>query len=243
MTKEDKILLTARYVEGDMDSFEQQEYELRLKNEPDLKDHLKDYKEIHESFQIQLPFSAVQQSFFSQNGQNSKHCRIEDPDIFPFKPILKWFVMIGVGIMAIFLFWAPWNVNLYRTYAYYQKIAVPKNFSGDTTAMYKAIYLYNDGNYLLAGRLLASQYAKNPKAIKLAYAYANTLIETAHLDEARVLLESVIASNDDLKFFAEYSMALSYLREENYEKAGAWLAKIPKSSGAYPVAEELSKHL
>ncbi|MET4081423.1 tetratricopeptide (TPR) repeat protein [Pedobacter sp. UYP30] len=243
MTKEDKILLTARYVEGDMNSFEQYEYELRLKNEPDLNEHLKDYKEIHENFRLQLPLIASQQSFFPPRTQNTKHYRVEEPDVLPVKSILKWFLAIAAGIMTVFLIWAPWNTNLYRSYAYYEKIGVPKSFLGDTVAMHKAVYLYNNGSYLLSSHLLAAQHIKNPDNAELAYAYSNTLIETAHLLEAREILETVVARNADVKYFAEYSMALSYVREDNATEAKIWLDKIPKLTKAYPVAAELRSHL
>lgn len=243
MTTEDKILLTARYVEGDMDSSEQYEYELRLENEPDLNEHLRDYQEIHENFRLHLPIGASRQSFFPQDRNVERHYRVEEPDVIPVKSILEWFLGIAAVIIAIFLIWAPWNVNLYRTYAYFEKIPLPKNFVGDTTAMHKAVYLYNGGSYLLANHLLAAQHAKNPMSAELAYAYGNTLIETANLDEARAILESIAAGNSNFKYFADYSMALSYVREDNKTEAKLWLDKIPKTSESYPVAAELSSKL
>ena len=243
MTKEDKILLTARYVEGDMSSFEEHEYELRLEKESDLSDHLKDYREIHENFRLHLATGGNQQSFFSKDTKKGKFFRAEKSEIFPINAILKWFLAIAVVILAGFLVWAPWNVNLYRSYAFYQRISLPKNFVGDTTAMRKAVYLYNDGHYLLANHLLATQYVKNSTNLELAYAYSNTLIETAHLNEARGILASVIAKEFELKYFAEYSMALSYVREDDVAGAKVWLDKIPKQSAAYPKAAELIKQL
>ncbi|MBC7417304.1 MAG: hypothetical protein H7325_04015 [Pedobacter sp.] len=243
MTKEDKILLTARYVEGDMSSFEEYEYELRLEKEADLKSHLKDYREIHENFRLHLAIGGNQQSFFSKNTKNGKSYRVEKSDVFPINSILKWFLGIAIVILAGFLVWAPWNVNLYRSYAFYQRISLPKNFVGDTTAMRKAVYLYNDGHYLLANHLLAAQYVKNSTNLELAYAYSNTLIETAHLNEARGILASVMAKEFELKYFAEYSMALSYVREDDAVGAKIWLDKIPKQSAAYQKAAELIKQL
>lgn len=239
MTKDDKVLLTARYVEGDMDSFERHEYELRLENEADLNEHLRDYQDIHQNLRLHLALGTTQQSFFPQEKQRRNSYRIEEPDVLPLKSMLTWFVSIAMGIIAIFLVWAPWNVNLYRSYAFFHRISVPQKFVGDSAEMRKAVYLYNDGSYLLANHLLATQYAKNPSSAELAYAYANTLIETEHLDEARLLLKTVASGDSNFKYFAEFSMALSYVREQNAAMAKAWLQKIPKTSENHAVAEEL----
>ncbi len=239
MTKDDKVLLTARYVEGDMDSLERYEYELRLERELDLNEHLKDYQEIHKNFHLHLALGKTQQSFFPHNQNHSGRYNPDEPISLLLKPILRWFLAISGGIVVVFLIWAPWNVNLYRTYAFFQKIPVPQKFVGDSVKMHNSIYLYNNGSYLLASHLLAARYAQNPNNIELAYAYANTLLEKDQLDEGRAVLKEVVTSNSDLKFAAYYSMALSYVREQNFGSAKGWLQKIPKSDNNYAAAEEL----
>lgn len=243
MTKDDKVLLTARYVEGDMDSLEQQLYEVRLENESDLRQYFEDYSTAHKNFRSYFPLDKTTQSFFPPQQHAEIKYAIEEPDVFPFKSIFLWCLAIASTIAVIFMVWAPWNVNLYRSYAVYQAIPYPKSFLGDSVKMQKAIFLYNDGSYLLASQLLASQHLNNPTNEALSYAYANTLIEKNQLYEARLILSDLTSKTSNYKYLAEFSTALSYVRENDVTNAKFWLKKIAKSSEIYPMAEELFSRL
>ena len=239
MTKDDKILLTARYVDGDMDASEQQLYEVRLESEPDLREHFEDYQKANQTFRSHFPLNAPTQTFFSSAAFSSNKAQLEEADAFPFKSILFWFLSIAVVIVSVFLIWAPWNINLYRNYAFYEAIPMPENFKGDSVKMQKAVILYNNGSYVLANNLLAIQCENNPSNAELAYAYGNAQIETNHLSEGRETLKMVSGGNSGFKYFADFSIALSFVREDDLENAKKWLKKIPKASKSYSVAAEL----
>ncbi|PWS31620.1 tetratricopeptide repeat protein [Pedobacter paludis] len=236
---EDKILLTARYVEGDMDETERIGFEMRVKNELDLQQHLRDYNEIHQSLKIHLAPSQENELFRDTLFAFNRQYFIEETKVVSLKPIVNWMSGIAAVLLVGFLIWAPWRNNLYKEYAGNSTMSVTEREAEKETDLDRAAQLYNQKNFNAAKPLLEKQYKVAPTNASLAYYYGNTLVETNNVDEARSVLLKVYSGASVFKYDAAYSIALSYLKNDRKADCKIWLQKIPAGTPHYKVAVEL----
>jgi negative regulator of sigma E activity len=97
MMIEDKILLTARYVEGDLNETEKADFENRLLSDDELHQHLTNYHDIHQSLAMELANHPVDLQFKATLEELNKQYFVAEPKVISFKPLLKW----ASGIAAI----------------------------------------------------------------------------------------------------------------------------------------------
>lgn len=233
---EDKVLWVARYVEGDMDEGETAEFETQLKKDKELQQNLRDYQHIHQSLKMKL----ARNDEFKETlkGFNKQYFGSEQR-VVSLKPALKWLSGIA-AILVIGLFvWAPWNANLYETYADNSKMLVTERGPESLSELDKAASLYNDMDYEAAKVALGKLYIKQSSNAMIAYYYGMSLVKTNELDEARKIFTVLYDGESVFKYEAAYSVALSYLKEDNKVDAKTWLQKIPAGTTKFEQAKEL----
>jgi len=233
---EDKILWVARYVEGDMDEAETAEFETQLKGDAELQQNLKDYHDIHQSLKMKL---ANNDEFKNTlQGFNKQYFGAE-PKVVSLKPAIKWLSGIA-AILVIGLFvWAPWNTNLYDTYADDSQMLVTERGAATLTDLDKAAAFYNEKNYEAAKTSLQKLHNQQPTNAMVTYYYGMSLLKTNAVDDARKVLTPIYNGESVFKYEAAYSIALSYLKEDNKVDAKIWLQKIPAETTRYEQAQEL----
>lgn len=233
---EDKILWVARYVEGDMDEAEIAEFETQLKGDAELQQNLKDYHDVHQSLKMKL---ANNDEFKNTlQGFNKQYFGAE-PKVVSFKPALKWLSGIAAILVIGLFIWAPWNANLYDTYADDSQMLVTERGAATLTDLDKAAALYNEKDYDGARTALGKLYIKQSSNAMIAYYYGMSLIKTNAIAEARKVLTVIYDGESVFKYEAAYSIALSYLKEDNKVDAKTWLQKIPSETTRYEQAKEL----
>lgn len=94
---EDKILWTARFVEGDLNEAEVAEFEARLQTDAELQQHLENYRLLQQDLGQQLApdanREALQQTLTKLNSQYFGR----ETKVLSLKPIIKW----ASGIAAV----------------------------------------------------------------------------------------------------------------------------------------------
>lgn len=236
---EDKILLTARYVEGDMDETERIGFEMRVQTELDLQQHLKDYNEIHQSLKIHLAPRQEDELLCDTLFAFNRQYFTEEAKVSSIKPLINWMIGIAAVLLVGFLIWAPWRNSLYSEYAGYNTMSIAKRSTEKETDLNNIAQFYNQRNFNVAKPLLEKQYRTEPTNAMLAYYYGNTLVETNNVDEARTVLNKVYSGTSVFKYDAAYTIALSYLKNDRKDDCKFWLQKIPAGMAHYKVAVEL----
>ncbi|MBB2144159.1 hypothetical protein GM921_01565 [Pedobacter sp. LMG 31464] len=240
---EDKILLTARYAEGDLNEDESAAFETRMQSDEELQQHLKDYQHIHQSLKMQLANDANDERFKNTlKGLNKQYFR-DEPKVISFKPALKWLTGVAAVLIVGLLVWAPWRSNLYEKYANNGQMLVTERGAEATTDLDKAAALYNEKNYSAAKTILEKLYVKEPANAMLGYYYGLTLLETTQLDSGRKVLTQIYTGESVFKYDSAYGIALSYLKEDKKAECKTWLQKIPKGTTHYQQAIELIEKL
>lgn len=236
---EDKILLTARYAEGDLNEAEQAEFENRLRDDIELKQHLADYHHIHQSLKLELATDRETELLKDTLKGFNKAYFVDEPKTIAFKPYLKWFSGIAAVLVIGLLLWAPWNGNLYEQYAGNNRMLVAERGVEQESDLDKAAALYNEKKFADAQPILASLSLKDPSNAMISYYYAQTLIETANLNKARAVLQNVYKGESAFKYDAAYAIAMSYLKVNEKAECKLWLQKIPEGTTNYQKAKDL----
>lgn len=239
MMIEDKILLTARYAEGDLTEVEQAEFENRLQDDVELKQHLADYHHIHQSLKMQLASTNEDELFKDALEGFNKEYFANEPKTIAFKPSLKWLSAVAAVLVIGLLLWAPWNGNLYQQYAGDHQMLVAERGVEQETDLDKAAALYNEKKFAEAQPILESLNLKEPDNAMISYYYGQTLIETNQLTKAREVLQNIYQGESVFKYDAAYAMAMSYLKVNEKAECKLWLQKIPAGTTNYQKAIDL----
>ena len=237
---EDKILLVARYVEGDMDEVEIADFEADLSSDSELQQHLNDYKNIHQT--LKMKFADREAFEHTLKGLNTDYFA-ESPKVISFKPAIKWLSGIAAILVIGLFIWAPWNVNLYESYADDSNMLVTERGAEVATDLDKAASFYNERNYKEASLILQELHVKQPSNAMIGYYYGLSLIKTNAVDKGREILTPLYNGESVYKYDSAYVIALSYLKENNKAECKTWLQKIPVETTRYQQAKELLAEL
>jgi len=236
---EDKILLTARYVEGDMDEAERKRFEFRMQEELDLQQHLKDYTDVHQSLRIYLLNDPVEELFRDIPIHFGKSYAVEANKSVATKPLLRWLSGTVALLLTGLMIWAPWRQNLYDDYSGNSEMMIAEKGVERADHIERAAALYNNKEYAEAAQLLAASYQSSPENPVTAFYYGKTLIEINQIQKSRSVLIPVYKGTSDFRYDAAYAIALSYLKEKNQSEARIWLLKIPAATAHAEQARSL----
>lgn len=243
MMTEDKILLTARFVEGDMSKTESDAYELRLESDLTLKKHLKDYKNIHQTLKMHIGNVEIDEKFKLDVREIGNPYFAEGPAVISFRPFKKWLPAVAAVMVVGLMLWAPWNQDIYERYADNGQMLVTERGAEKQTNLDVAAAFFNDKKYVEAERLLEKEYLVNPNNEMVGYYFGITLIENKKGDVARTVLSKIYEGQSAFKYDAAYYVALSFLKEDKNADCRLWLQKIPAGTTHYKQAIELIQKL
>lgn len=236
---EDKILLVARYVEGDLSELEIADFETRLSTDVELQQNLAEYKDVHQSLKMQLAKDENDQRFKQTLTNVGKPYFADETKVISFKPYKKWLPAVAAVLVIGLLLWAPWNSSLYTSFADHGQMLVTERGEEKQNNLDIAASYYNEKDYVKAERLLEKEYLVNPQSEMVGYYYGITLIETQQGDVARTVLTKIYNGESAFKYDAAFYIALSYLKEDNNADCIIWLRKIPAGTSQYAKAMEL----
>jgi hypothetical protein len=247
--EDDSILKASRYADGDMDPQEQQQFELQLQTNAELKEYVEQYKLA--SIALKNHFSPDENRVKLKQtlgGLNDQYFKEEakvvtlkpEAKVVSFKNYSRWISGVAAILLIGFFLFNPWRKSLYDEYNTATTMSVAERGAGPQTALEKAAAYYNNKKFTNAETLLAKQYAANAKNSLVAYYYAITLIQNNQEANARVVLENLYNGDSAFKYDAAYHIALSYVKEKNNAEAKKWLKLVPVGTSNYNKAVELA---
>lgn len=233
----DKILQTARYVEGDMDDKESLAYETQLAADPELQQYLANYREINLSLAMQFADNTALKEVLAP--LNGKYFVARQK-----VPIWKWLSRVAAVLLFGLLIWAPWRAkNLADKYAINAKMEIVERGNTNEDLETEVANYFNQGNFKKALPLLEKLHKAHPEDAFNTYFYAITLAKTHKTTQAINLFENLFAGNSVYKEDAAYQLAIIYLQQKNNAQAKKWLAKISPENLRYEAAQEIINEL
>lgn len=232
----------ARFAEGDMEAGERLQFEEALRVDEGLRSALSRYYDIHSSLKMQLTEDEDDRKL-RQTLSNAGNVHFKkEAKLIQMQRYLTWISAVA-AVFLVLLIWAPWRNNLYEEYAGTEMIATVERSGGDDDQMAKAVKAFNKEDFSEARAALEPIYRKDPANAMVQYYYAITLVETDEAETARGVLEELYAGTSVYKYDAAFYIALSFLKEENKERARYWLQKIPEDAVNYAKSRELLNKL
>lgn len=241
--KDDDILQASRYVDGEMDGAEQQQFEALMHNDAELRTYVTQYKDADAALRARItPDSTLSNLQQTLKGLSAEHFKPE-AKVVSFKPYVKWLSGIAAVLAIGLMIYIPTRKSLYDQYSTTTTMSVAERGAGTPTRLEKAAEYYNHKDFSEAEKLLAKEYAADPKNSQAAYYYAITLIQDKKEARARVILQQLYNGESVFKYDAAWYLALSYVKVKDEVNAKVWLDKIPAGTSNYTKAMELKGKL
>ena len=232
----------ARFVEGDMEGEERNQFEASLRTNQDLQAGLDRYHDIHSSLKMKLTEDENEVKLKQTLSEVSKNHFLYEARVIPMRRYLVWCSAVA-AVFVLFLIWAPWRKSLYRQYADTEMIAMTERGDTNGDQMQKAVEAFNQREFSEARVALEEVNNSKPGNSMVQYYYAITLIETGETQKARVILENLYKGTSVFKYNAAFYIALSYLKEKDEKNARLWLKEIPTEAAGYTKSQELLNKL
>ncbi len=241
--KDDDILQASRYVDGEMDEAGQKQFEALMHADAELRAYVAQYRAadaaLRKRFTPDANLNNLQQTLKSLSAEHFK----PEAKVVSFKPYVKWLSGIAAVLAIGLMIYIPTRKSLYDQYSTATTMSVVERGAGKQTQLEKAAEYYNHKEFNEAEKLLAKEYAADPKNSQAAYYYAITLIQDKQEAKARVILQQLYNGESVFKYDAAWYMALSYVKVKDEVNAKIWLKKIPVGTSNYAKAMELKGKL
>lgn len=148
--------------------------------------------------------------------------------------------LISVLSSIAFISWSNWKSNLYKEDEISNQKIVTTLRNRKSKDFILAANYYTKGQKIEATEIVSQHYKMNPNDVQLAVVYAQMLTSDGYFHVSRCVLNSVFSkANDQQKGETAFLMAITYLKEENYQDCKLWLKKIDKQSLCYKQAQQL----
>ncbi len=240
---DDSIFMASRYVDGDMNTEERNDFENLLQADAELRAYVAQYTAAQNALHIKLAPDAGLDNLKQTLGSLNNQYFSNEARVVSLKPYIKWLGAVAAVLLLGLMMWAPWQKSLYEQYGTATSMSVTERGAGAQTDLEKAADLYNKKNFSIAEKLLAKVFAEKPENSLAAYYYAITLIENKQEAKARGILDKIYAGESAFKYDAAYYIALSYIKEKDKKNCRLWLEKVPPGAANYKKAKELEGKL
>jgi hypothetical protein len=251
---EDKILLTARYAEGDLSAEECLAYEDLLRHDHELKAYLLDYHDAHGSLRMFMDYDSernalvagiqkLNEAYFANESNTGEPKDVaEKPAAVKLKLYLRWVSGVAAILLVGLLVWSPWRADLYQEYQLLPNMSVTER-GVMRNELDKAAVLFNERRFADAKPVLAKLYAADATNAMIAFHFAISLLETNEVAKGRLILADLFKGQSVYKNDAAYAIAMSYLKEDKKVDTRFWLEKVAKGAVQYKKAQALLKKL
>lgn len=230
----DKVLLTVKYVDGDLSRQEHEAFENAVQNDRELRDYLAYYKEINRNITSHLKEAL---------GRNKQEA-VESNDVYVaeklnFRFDYFWFFGWALVLLVALMLWKPWKVNLFDEYGFNNNTIAAKLIVAPYQEFQQAAKYLEKKDYYEAKRIVSKSFTQNPDDFKLASYYAMLLISDDCLEIGREVLYPFASANSQYKYDAAYMLALSYLKAGDNENCVYWLKRIKDDSSYFSQSKQL----
>ncbi|WP_199119521.1 hypothetical protein [Pedobacter sp. ASV28] len=232
----DKILFTARYVEGDLSENEYTEFENTVKYDKELQEYLLYYRDMHRNLGLQIRDVLALPSFKKAKVTQDKPYVAEE---LSYGLDRLWFFTVALAMVTALLLWQPWKSSLYDQFKINEQYLTANLDKAPYQDFSLAAKYYNEKQYDEAKQVVAKLYMKNPEDVELGYYYGVMLLENNCFETISEVLMPIYDGKSAHKYDAAYMMALSYLKQGSSLDCQQWLVKIPKGTLYYHQAQEL----
>lgn len=234
--------LINRYVSGEMAEAERADFNERLRRDKTLADRVALYRSVSENLsarfktaqkknQLKETLAQVDQDYFDQEKSTSGSAWY------------KWAAAACIVLLCGAFFYNNFfSSPQYDEFAVYEPMAIVER--GETDVMkIKAQTTFNAGQYTNAIPYFDSLLAQDPANMEVLLYKGIALLEEDKAEQAEAIFNAVRDSNSVYTDEATWMLALSALKQKNYDRCKEILLQIDSGASVHRKASELLKEL
>jgi hypothetical protein len=240
--------MISRYLDGEMNTEEQQAFELQMREDADLLNEVELVKDVQATLKIKLHpgenEKALRNSLMDLNDEYFSN-KTEQAKIIPLSR-RRWMTAIAAMFILALLVtvWQPWaKEDLYKQYAAVQMPGIAERGAVTDSLLKDAVENFNNKKFTEAIPSFEAVLNDSSANSFVQYYYVIALLQNGQIERSRVQFNELYNGVSLFKYDAAFYMALSYLKEKNKTACLEWLNKIPADAGPYNKAQELLKKL
>lgn len=236
---EERYIEFDQYLHEEMSVEEKTTFENRLSDDTELTVALENFKELQGHLENKFG-NEIERNTFKENLKviSKTHFKSSKPKVIAFKP-MHYAVAASVAVLiGLFVFNQNPNFEDYN-----QEEAAYFTERGDVTINLKqAEVAFNAKNYKGAIPLFEAILISN-KTPEIQYFYGISLLENGRIQDAETVFNELKSGNSIYKNKAIWNLALSKLKQKEYDSCKAILLTIPENFEDYDQVQELLNKL
>jgi tetratricopeptide (TPR) repeat protein len=238
--EEELYLEIERYLSNDMSADERSLFETKLKSDSAFAEKVNLYRSASERLAARFKGEEKERLF----RKTLATMEIAAPSESKTKAIqfYGWAAAASIALLCVALFYTSSLKPDYADYANYEPLTLVER-GDDNTIKLQAQLDFNAKEYEKAIANLDELIQADPQNVELKLYKGIALLEVDQVKEANVLFEAVRNSNSVYKDRGTWMLALSALKQKDYEQCEALLKEIPNDSPEYPTAQNLLNKL
>ncbi|SHF96624.1 hypothetical protein [Flavobacterium defluvii] len=237
---EERYILFDEYLQGELTIEGKNDFERQLLEDPEFSSQFETFKNVQ--FQLANKFGIEQerQAFKENLTQISEQHFDKTPKVIGLKP---WYLAVAASVAVLFgLFFFNYNQNpVYGDYNNPEQASFTERSTADET-LKEAEKAYNHKTYNKAIPLFETVLQKN-KSAEIQFFYGVSLLEESHYIKAEAVFNELKAGSSAYKEKAVWYLALSKLKQKDYEGCKKILESISEDYEGYDQVEELLHQL
>ncbi|MBK7872377.1 MAG: tetratricopeptide repeat protein [Saprospiraceae bacterium] len=234
-----------RYLSGEMDASEKQAFDAEVAANPQLAEELALQRDMNTFLRGKDRRDALQNQLKNIGGDYFKTVEESAKIVQMPRRRLRW--MIAASAAAVIVTLIVWQFlfspSLYDQYATYAPLALAEKSATTITDWSQTESAFNSGDYRTAEAQLTQYLTENPND-QLARLYLGICkMELNQLAEAQQIFQSFEDADASIKDYADWYLALSYLKAKDEESCRRILQRITPASSLYEQANSLLSKL
>jgi TolA-binding protein len=223
-----------RYLSGGMDAAEKQAFEAELATDAQLAEDLALQRDMDVFLRRQKQRKALQSQLEGMRGAKTAS--------LPRRRLLWAAAISAAAALAFFVLRPALFGPSYERYAQFPTLALAEKSAG-AQDWSLAETAFNEGDYAAAAPLLEAYVAAFPADRQALLFLGICKMELDRHEEARQIFRSFSGDDPSLKDYADWYLALSFLKTKDIEACRAALEDISPESGFYEEARGLMRRL
>lgn len=233
---EEKYILFDQYLQGDMSTEERLNFEKELLANPELALALETFKEVQVQLESKFGFETERNAFEANlKTISNEHFKAEKPKVIRLKP---WIYLAAASVVLLFgLFLFNPSEPKFEDYNQYENAYLTERGIG-IEQLKEAENAFNAKDYKKAIPLFEAVLKEN-KSAEIQYFYGVSLLEDNQIQKAEAAFNEIKSGNSIYKNKAIYALALTKLKQKDYDSCKAILKAIPSDFEHYDKVQEL----
>ncbi|MFK8009399.1 MAG: tol-pal system YbgF family protein [Saprospiraceae bacterium] len=248
--EKDNYTLIEKYLNGELNEEEIKKFQSRLKEDTVFAEEYTLQKSMNIFLEknrnqpaLESKLASIGKDFFVE-GKNEQEDKVIP--ISRNKNRNRWIIglIATAAVAALLVMFNPFQEgDLYQQYAAHQPISLTEKSTGNDVST-KAETAFNQKNYALAYENLTLYLQENPADQKAQLALGISALEDGKTTEAITIFEKMATGDSAFKDYGTWYLALSYLKQKDFEKAKSFLSQVPNSEKSlFKKAQKLLKDL